>query len=288
MTKVDLENKVENLMAKKEELLNNKEIFKVNMDKIFSDFKNTSFIPYFENIRSEVNNKFNDYIVNAETKLKKYDESVKNTLNSLKNEIEEITKNSENSLKVKYEDLKTKINLEKEKIQGLMIINNDIFREFKLINTDIKNNDLQINDITKPLVGVFASIAAMSGIFLGIIEGVGFAECMAISMGAGCTLGGIGALAGGLIGLIGFGAHKLYKEFNKKEEVMEKCQKAQKEFMNQFESYYSQAKNTFEEDKKKIVDNICNGIDNYIIKMENSLKKLIKYKNKKKLIEVVN
>ena len=276
MTKVDLENKVENLMAKKEELLNNKEIFKVNMDKIFSDFKNTSFIPYFENIRSEVNNKFNDYIVNAETKLKKYDESVKNTLNGLKNEIEEITKNSENSLKVKYEDLKTKINLEKEKIQGLMIINNDIFREFKLINTDIKNNDLQINDITKPMVSALASIATISGIIFGIIEGVGFAECMAISMTAGCTFGGIGALAGGLIGLIGFGAHKLYKEFNKKEEVMEKCQKAQKEFMNQFESYYSQAKNTFEEDKKKIVDNICNGIDNYIIKMETALNEINK------------
>jgi len=276
MTKVDLENKVENLMAKKEELLNNKEIFKVNMDKIFSDFKNISFIPYFENIRSEVNNKFNDYIVNAETKLKKYDESVKNTLNGLKNEIEEITKNSENSLKVKYEDLKTKINLEKEKIQGLMIINNDIFREFKLINTDIKNNDLQINDITKPMVSALAGIATISGIIFGIIEGVGFAECMAISMTAGCTFGGIGALAGGLIGLIGFGAHKLYKEFNKKEEVMEKCQKAQKEFMNQFESYYSQAKNTFEEDKKKIVDNICNGIDNYIIKMETALNEINK------------
>ena len=276
MTKVDLENKVENLMAKKEELLNNKEIFKVNMDKIFSDFKNISFIPYFEKLRSDVNNKFNDYIVNAETKLKKYDESVKNTLNGLKNEIEEITKNSENSLKVKYEDLKTKINLEKEKIQGLMIINNDIFREFKLINTDIKNNDLQINDITKPMVSALAGIATISGIIFGIIEGVGFAECMAISMTAGCTFGGIGALAGGLIGLIGFGAHKLYKEFNKKEEVMEKCQKAQKEFMNQFESYYSQAKNTFEEDKKKIVDNICNGIDNYIIKMENALNEINK------------
>ena len=276
MTKVDLENKVENLMAKKEELLNNKEIFKVNMDKIFSDFKNISFIPYFENIRSEVNNKFNDYIVNAETKLKKYDESVKNTLNGLKNEIEEITKNSENSLKVKYEDLKTKINLEKEKIQGLMIINNDIFREFKLINTDIKNNDLQINDVTKPMVGALASIATITGIIFGIIEGVGFAECLALSMTAGCTFGGIGALAGGLIGLIGFGAHKLYKEFNKKEEVMEKCQKAQKEFMNQFESYYSQAKNTFEEDKKKIVDNICNGIDNYIIKMETALNEINK------------
>ena len=276
MTKVDLENKVKNLMAKKEELLNNKEIFKVNMDKIFSDFKNISFIPYFEKLRSDVNNKFNDYIVNAETKLKKYDENVKSTLNGLKNEIEVITKISENSLKVKYEDLKTKINLEKEKIQGLMIINNDIFREFKLINTDIKNNDLQIIDITKPMVGVFAGIATLTGIFIGIIEGVGIAECMALSMTAGCALGGIGAFAGGLIGLIGFGAHKLYKEFNKKEEVMEKCKKAQKEFMNQFESYYSQAKNTFEEDKKKIVDNICNGIDNYIIKMENALNEINK------------
>ena len=276
MTKVDLENKVENLMAKKEELLNNKEIFKVNMDKIFSDFKNISFIPYFEKIRSEVYNKFTDYIVNAETKLKKYDESVKNTLNGLKNEIEEITKNSENSLKVKYEDLKTKINLEKEKIQGLMILNNDILREFKLINTDIKNNDLQINDITKPMVATLASIATISGIIFGIIEGVGFAECLALSMTAGCTFGGIGALAGGLIGLIGFGAHKLYKEFNKKEEVMEKCKKAQKEFMIQFESYYSQAKNTFEEDKKKIVDNICNSIDNYIIKMETALNEINK------------
>ena len=95
-------------------------------------------------------------------------------------------------------------------------------------------------------------------------------------MTAGFTFGVIGALAGGLIGLIRFGAHKLYKEFNKKEEVMEKCQKAQKEFMNQFESYYSQAKNTFEEDKKKIVDNICNGIDNYIIKMETALNEINK------------
>ena len=157
-----------------------------------------------------------------------------------------------------------------------MIINNDIFREFKLINTDIKNNDLQIIDITKPMVGVFAGIATLTGIFIGIIEGVGIAECMALSMTAGCALGGIGAFAGGLIGLIGFGAHKLYKEFNKKEDLMEKCQKAQIEFMNQFERYYWQAKNIFEEDKKKIVDNICNGIDNYIIKMENALNEINK------------
>ena len=80
MTKVDLENKVENLIAKKEELLNNKEIFKVTIDKIFSDFKNESFIPCFEQIKSNVNNKFNDYIVNAEVKLKKCDESVKKLL----------------------------------------------------------------------------------------------------------------------------------------------------------------------------------------------------------------
>ena len=179
--------------------------------------------------------------------------------------------------------LKIKLLLEQKKyfflgkfLKPLMILNNDILREFKLINTDIKNNDLQINDVTKPMVGALASIATITGIIFGIIEGVGFAECMALSMTAGCTFGGIGALAGGLIGLIGFGAHKLYKEFNKKEEVMEKCKKAQKEFMIQFESYYSQAKNTFEEDKKKIVDNICNSIDNYIIKMETALNEINK------------
>ena len=61
-----------------------------------------------------------------------------------------------------------------------------------------------------------------------------------------------------------------------KEDLMEKGQKAQIEFMNQFERYYWQAKNIFEEDKKKIVDNICNGIDNYIIKMENALNEINK------------
>lgn len=276
MTKIDLENKVENLIAKKEELLNNKEIFKANMDKIFSDFKNESFIPCFDQIKSDVNNKFNDYIVNAETKLKKYDESVKNTLNSLKNEIEQITKNSENFLKVKYEDLKTKINLEKEKIQGLMIINNNIFREFKFENDDIENKEIKIDELAKPLVGTLASVAAISGIILGIVEGVGFAQCMAFSMTAGCTFGGIGAFAGGLLGLIGFGVHKIYKEFRKKEDVIELCKNAQNEFMNKFESHYSQAKNTFEDDKKKIIDNICNGIDNYIIKMENAMNEINK------------
>ena len=108
MTKVDLESKVENLIAKKEELLKNKEIFKVNIERIFSDFKNNSFIPYFDQLKSKINEIFNDYIINAEAKLKKSNEDVETTLNNLKDEIDQTTKNSENSLKVKYEDLKTK------------------------------------------------------------------------------------------------------------------------------------------------------------------------------------
>ena len=274
MTKVDLENKVENLIAKKEELLNNKEIFKVNMDKIFSDFKNESFIPYFEQIKSDVNNKYNDYIINAEEKLKINNDSVKTTLESLKNEIDQITKNSENTLKVKYEDLKTKINLEKEKIHGLMIINNEIFREFKFENSDIKDKKIEIEDLAKPIAATFATVASLSGIILAIVEGIGFAQCMALSLTAGFTLGGIGAVAGGIVGLIGFGGHKLYKEFHKKEDVIELCKKAQNDFMNKFEDHYTQAKKTFEEDKNKIVDNLCNGIDNYIIKMENAMNEI--------------
>jgi len=277
MTKVDLENKVENLIAKKEELLNNKEIFKVNMDKIFSDFKNESFIPFFDQIKYNANNIFNDYIINAEEKLKKNDDSVEITLKSLMNEIEQITKNSENSLKVKYDDLKTKINLEKEKIQGLMVINNDIFREFKFVNSEIKDDKIiQFEDLAKPIAATFASIASISGVILGIVQGIGFAQCMAMSLSAGCTLGGIGAIAGGIVGLIGFGATKLYKEFTKKEDVIELCKKAQNEFINKFDNHYYQAKNAFDEDKKKIIDNICNGIDNYIMKLENAMNEMNK------------
>ena len=97
---------------------------------------------------------------------------------------------------------------------------------------------------------------------------------MSISLTAGFTLGGIGAIAGGIVGLIGFGGHKLYKEFHKKEDVMELSKKAQSDFMIKFEEHYTQAKKTFEEDKKKIIDNLCNGIDNYINKMENAMNEI--------------
>ena len=157
-----------------------------------------------------------------------------------------------------------------------MIINNDIFREFKFENNDIKDKNMQIDELAKPIAATFASIASLTGILLGIIEGIGFAQCMAMSISAGFTLGGIGAIAGGIVGIIGFGANKLYKEFHKKEDVIKLCKKAQNEFMNKFENHYSQAKITFEEDKKKIIDNICNGIDNYIIKMENAMNEINK------------
>lgn len=274
--KVDLENKVEDLIAKKEELLNNKEIFKANIDKIFSNFKNESLIPYFDQLKANINDKFNDYIINAETKLKKYNDNVKTTLENLKNEIEQINKNSENSLKIKYEDLNTKINLEKQKIQGLMIINNNILREFKLENKDIKNKEMEIDALAKPLAATFFGVASFGGIILGIIEGVGFAECLTISVTAGFTLGGIGAIAGGIVGLVGFGAHKIYKEFRKKDDVIELCKKAQNDFMSEFEKHYSKAKNAFDEDKKKIINDISNGIDSYITKMENAINEINK------------
>ena len=103
-------------------------------------------------------------LANAEEKLKINNDSVKTTLESLKNEIDQITKNSENTLKVKYEDLKTKINLEKEKIHGLMIINNEIFRESKLEPSDIKNKKLEIDDLAKPIAATFFTVASFSGI----------------------------------------------------------------------------------------------------------------------------
>ena len=271
MSKVDLESKIENLIAKKEELLNNKEIFKVNIEKIFANFKNDSFIPYFDQLRSKVNEKFNDYIINAETKLQKSNDDVETTLNNLKAEIDQITKNFENSLKVKYEDLRIKINLEKEKMQGLLIINNNIFKELKFESYVEKDKEMKVDEFMKPLAITFFSFASVSGVILGIVEGVGFIECLATSITAGCTIGGIGAFAGGLFGLIGYGGYKIYKAFNKKEDVIELSKKAQTNFLNEFEKHYSQAKDLFDEDKKKIIDDICNGIDNYILIMDNTI-----------------
>ena len=268
MTKVNLETKVENLIAQERELLNNKEIFKSNVDKIFSDFKNESFIPSYEQLKSNINNKFNDYIVNAEAKLKIYDDSVTTTLTNLKNEIEAITNNIENSLKLNYEDLKTKINIEKEKIQGLMIINNNIFRECKFKNHDIKKEEMTLDEYAKPFALGFLSIGSISGTIYGIIGGIGFAECLGSGIIGGFACGGIGAIAGAIFGFIGFGAHNLYKNLYKKEEVIKVCKKAQNTFLTEFDNHYSKAKNTFDEDKKKIINDICNGVDDYIKKMK--------------------
>jgi hypothetical protein len=274
MTKVDLESKVENLIAKKEELLNNKEIFKVNIERIFSDFKNDSFIPYFDQLKSKINEIFNDYIINAKAKLKKSNEDVETTLNNLKDEIDQTTKNSENSLKVKYEDLKTKINLEKEKIKVLMITNHNIFKEFKFENSVEKDKEIKVDEFTKPLALTFFSFASVSGIIFGIIQGIGFLDCLLASIVGGFTIGGIGAVAGGLAGLVGFGGYKIYKTFHKKEDVIELSKKAQTKFLIEFEKQYSKAKNTIDEDKKKIIDDICNGIDNFILKIDNTINEL--------------
>jgi hypothetical protein len=274
MTKVDLESKVENLIAKKEELLKNKEIFKVNIERIFSDFKNDSFIPYFDQLKSKINEIFNDYIINAKAKLKKSNEDVETTLNNLKDEIDQTTKNSENSLKVKYEDLKTKINLEKQKIQGLMIINNNNFKEFKFENCVEKDKKMKMDEFAKPLALTFFSISSIGGIIFGIVQGIGFVDTLMCSIAGGFTLGGIGAVAGGLAGLVGFGGYKIYKAFHKKEDVIEISKKAQTNFLIEFEKHYSKAKNTFDEDKKKIIDNVCNGIDVFILKMDNTINEM--------------
>ncbi len=74
-----------------------------------------------------------------------------------------------------------------------------------------------------------------------------------------------------MFGLIGYGGYKIYKAFNKKGDVIELSKKAQTNFLNEFEKHYSQAKDSFDEDKKKIIDDICNGIDNYILIMDNTI-----------------
>ena len=93
---------------------------------------------------------------------------------------------------------------------------------------------------------------------------------------SGFTFGGLGAIAGAVIGVAGFGAHKAWKYFHKKEDLIKSIEKAKNKFMIEYDKFYSNAKNILDEDKKKVIDSFCNSIDIYILKMENILNEMEK------------
>ena len=273
MSQEETQTKKDAIFTKIEKLKKNKEDFKINVEKLFSDFKIESFNPLFEQLKVDINYKFDDYINNAEGKLSKSNDDVNTALSNLQKEIEEIVKEGLESYKSLSEKLKSKIELETTKIKGVIIEINSKLREFYFENKITKEKDLSFKTLSESLAISLASIGGVAGIVCGIGIGVGvsLAQCLAGGFYLGTSFGGIGAIFGGLVSLAGYGIHKLWKSFHKKEDLIELTQKAQTQFLSDYEEFLSKTRKKFDEDKKKIIDDICNSVDQYIVRLENKI-----------------
>lgn len=276
MNKETNQYKIDDIIARKDELKNSKETFKTNIEKIFSDFKNDSFNPYYEQLKQNIIFIFDDYKINAETKIKNSKDEVNEALLKMKEEIDKKIKEADESYKLKQENLKTQINIQKEKIGDVLIENNLFLRGAELENHTVKNKEMEIKEIVAPTTITVLSLGFISGIILGIVEGVGFAACMGAATVAGFTLGGIGAIGGAVVGLVGFGAHKAWKYYHKKEDLIESTEKAKNQFLIEYDKYGLNAKNLLDEDKNKIIQSFCNSIDHHILKLEHILNEMEK------------
>ena len=276
MNKETNQYKIDDIIARKDELKNSKETFKTNIEKIFSDFKNDSFNPYYEQLKQNIIFIFDDYKINAETKIKNSKDEVNEALLKMKEEIDKKIKEADESYKLKQENLKTQINIQKEKIGDVLIENNLFLRGAELENHTVKNKEMEIKEIVAPTTITVLSLGFISGIILGIVEGVGFAACMGAATVAGFTLGGIGAIGGAVVGLVGFGAHKAWKYYHKKEDLIESTEKAKNQFLIEYDKFGLNAKNLLDEDKNKIIQSFCNSIDHHILKLDGILNEMEK------------
>ena len=276
MNKETNQYKIDDIIARKDELKNSKETFKTNIEKIFSDFKNDSFNPYYEQLKQNIIFIFDDYKINAETKIKNSKDEVNEALLKMKEEIDKKIKEADESYKLKQENLKTQINIQKEKIGDVLIENNLFLRGAELENHTVKNKEMEIKEIVAPTTITVLSLGFISGIILGIVEGVGFAACMGAATVAGFTLGGIGAIGGAVVGLVGFGAHKAWKYYHKKEDLIESTEKAKSKFLIEYDKFGLKAKNLLDEDKNKIIQSFCNSIDHHILKLDGILNEMEK------------
>ena len=268
--------KIDEIYTRKDELQKYKETFKTNIEKLFSDFKKDSFEPNYDQLKQNIVFILDDYKINAETKIKESKDEVNEALLKMKEEIDKKIKEADESYKLKQENLKTQINIQKEKIGDVLIENNLFLRGAELENHTVKNKEMEIKEIAAPTTITVLSLGFISGIILGIVEGVGFAACMGAATVAGFTLGGIGAIGGAVVGLVGFGAHKAWKYYHKKEDLIESTEKAKNQFLIEYDKFGLEAKNLLDEDKNKIIQSFCNSIDHHILKLDGILNEMEK------------
>jgi flagellin-like hook-associated protein FlgL len=276
MNKETYQYKLDDIYARKDELKKYKETFQINIEKLFSDFKKDSFTPFYEQLKQNIIYIFDDYKNNAEEKIKESNKEVNAALQRMKEEIDKKIKEADESYKLKQENLKIQINIQKEKIGDVLIENNLFLGGATLKNNSIKNEEVEPKEIVGPTTITGLSLGVLSGVVLAIIDTVGLAAFVELTTVAGLTFGGIGAIFGAVVGVAGFGVHKAWKYYHKKEDLIKSIEKAKNDFMPSFDKFYSDSKNILDEDKKKIIDSFCNSIDIYISKMDKILNEMEK------------
>lgn len=275
MKKEQFQDKLYILKAKKEEIQKCKEDFKINVANLFSNFKNESFIPILEKIKEDSIYKFNDYIYQPKMKLKESNDSVNTALSNLKKEIDQIIRTNNDSYKSNYENLKAKINIEIAKIKGLIIEYNSQLQELNPENQILQDQKISIEDIAKPTSIITASIGLTGGLITGIVMSVGFLESFTGAVLVGSSFAGIGAIIGGIGSVAGYGFYRLWKAFNKEDDLIDLTKKAKEKFINDYDIFCKNERKKFDEYKKKVIDEVCNAIEKNIMIMENSMNQFL-------------
>ena len=275
MSEEQLQYKIDIIKEKKEEIQKCKEDFKINVGNLFLNFKNESFIPILEKIKTDANYKFSDYINEPKMKLKESNDNVDTALSNLKNEIDQIIRTNNDSYKSKYENLNAKINIEIAKIKGLIIEYNSKLKELNLKIQVLQDKKISIEDIAKPTSLITGSIGLTGGFILGIVTGVGFCESFVGAVLAGSGFAGIGAIIGGIGSIAGYGFYNLWKSFNKEDDLIDLTKKAKEKFSNDYDNFYRNERQKFDEYQKKVIDEVYYEIDKNIMIMENSMKQIL-------------
>ena len=198
-------NNLENMIAKKNELIRGKETFKTNLEKLFIDFKNDSFNPLYGQLKQNIFLIFDDYKNNAEAKLEDSKGDINTALLNMKAEIDKKLKEADEEYKLKQENLKAKINIVKEKIETFSIENINAI----LKNNKIKDKEIEIKKILEPNTITPSSFSPLSGNNLNFVEVTRFSSFIEL-VKYNTIVAPIG-LFGIVVAAVGLGAYKVWK-----------------------------------------------------------------------------
>ena len=133
-------------------LLRSKYSFQAEIDQSSKTFYKKEFLPIINQLKTECNDIFSDYILHPKTKLRNNDDEVNLAIQSLKNQIEVIKNKHSKNIEIKLENLKAKIIVIINKVNKLIYDTEAQLANFRVIN-DIKGERvLELDDIAGPLM----------------------------------------------------------------------------------------------------------------------------------------